>query len=301
MSPVVWDVVVVGAGYAGVAAANRLSGKARVLVIAPRTCFVHRVRLHEVVAGRRPRIQIPLRFALRPRVRSVVGSAIHVDPGCVTLADGRRIRTRQIIVATGSDARPDLKTHLVGRGKIGRQFPDRTRKELVDSLTRSGVILGEPSQDSALEIRATGFRYSGLAERSQLGTDARGRVVLDENLQAVPGIWGAGDSAVVPGRPYLRGGCAVAIPMGAHAADNALRALERRSPKPFDFAFSQQCISLGRHDGLIVRVDAYDRPTGSRLRGRPAAVTKSMVIAAALWTPIMVIPAYRWHSVHGSS
>lgn len=301
MSPVVWDVVVVGAGYAGVAAANRLSGKARVLVIAPGTCFVHRVRLHEVVAGRRPRIQIPLRFALRPRVRSVAGSAIHVDPGCVTLADGRRIRTRQIIVATGSDARPDLKTHLVGRGKIGRQFPDRTRKELVDSLTRSGVILGEPSQDSALEIRATGFRYSGLAERSQLGTDARGRVVLDENLQAVPGIWGAGDSAVVPGRPYLRGGCAVAIPMGAHAADNALRALERRSPKPFDFAFSQQCISLGRHDGLIVRVDAYDRPTGSRLRGRPAAVTKSMVIAAALWTPIMVIPAYRWHSVHGSS
>lgn len=301
MSPVVWDVVVVGAGYAGVAAANRLSGKARVLVIAPRTCFVHRVRLHEVVAGRRPRIQIPLRFALRPRVRSVVGSAIHVDPGCVTLADGRRIRTRQIIVATGSDARPDLKTHLVGRGKIGRQFPDRTRKELVDSLTRSGVILGEPSQDSALEIRATGFRYSGLAERSQLGTDARGRVVLDENLQAVPGIWGAGDSAVVPGRPYLRGGCAVAIPMGAHAADNALRALERRSPKPFDFAFSQQCISLGRHDGLIVRVDAYDRPTGSRLRGRPAAVTKSMVIAAALWTPIMVVPVYRWHSVHGSS
>ena len=89
--------------------------------------------------------------------------------------------------------------------------------------------------------------------------------------------------------------------MGAHAADNALRTLERRSPKPFDFAFSQQCISLGRHDGLIVRVDAYDRPTGSRLRGRPAAVTKSMVIAAALWTPIMVIPAYRWHSVHGSS
>lgn len=301
MSPVVWDVVVVGAGYAGVAAANRLSGKARVLVIAPRTCFVHRVRLHEVVAGRRPRIQIPLRFALRPRVRSVVGSAIHVDPGCVTLADGRRIRARQIIVATGSDARLDLKTHLVGRGKIGRQFSDRTRKELVDSLTRSGVILGEPSQDSALEIRATGFRYSGLAERSQLGTDARGRVVLDENLQAVPGIWGAGDSAVVPGRPYLRGGCAVAIPMGAHAADNALRALERRSPKPFDFAFSQQCISLGRHDGLIVRVDAYDRPTGSRLRGRPAAVTKSMVIAAALWTPIMVVPVYRWHSVHGSS
>lgn len=348
MSPVVWDVVVVGAGYAGVAAANRLSGKARVLVIAPGTCFVHRVRLHEVVAGRRPRIQIPLRFALRPRVRSVAGSAIHVDPGCVTLADGRRIRARQIIVATGSDAhrpggigslddaktarekvsllgsgervlvrgdgltgielaseladaRPDLKTHLVGRGKIGRQFPGRTRKELVDSLTRSGVILGEPSQDSALEIRATGFRYSELAERSQLGTDARGRVVLDENLQAVPGIWGAGDSAVVPGRPYLRGGCAVAIPMGAHAADNALRALERRSPKPFDFAFSQQCISLGRHDGLIVRVDAYDRPTGSRLRGRPAAVTKSMVIAAALWTPIMVVPVYRWHSVHGSS
>lgn len=150
----------------------------------------------------------------RIRARQIIvatGSDAHRPGGIGSLDDAKTAREKVSLLGSGervlvrgggltgielaselADARPDLKTHLVGRGKIGRQFPGRTRKELVDSLTRSGVILGEPSQDSALEIRATGFRYSGLAERSQLGTDARGRVVLDENLQAVPGIWGPG-------------------------------------------------------------------------------------------------------------
>ena len=47
-------VVVVGAGYAGTIAANRLAKKARearITVVDPRPGFVERVRLHEQIAG----------------------------------------------------------------------------------------------------------------------------------------------------------------------------------------------------------------------------------------------------------
>lgn len=47
------DVIVVGAGYAGVLAANRLAPHARVLVVDLHGRFVNRIRLHEVAAGTR--------------------------------------------------------------------------------------------------------------------------------------------------------------------------------------------------------------------------------------------------------
>lgn len=48
------DVVVIGGGYAGVMAANRLTQRADVAVtlVNPRASFVERVRLHQVAGGR---------------------------------------------------------------------------------------------------------------------------------------------------------------------------------------------------------------------------------------------------------
>jgi choline dehydrogenase-like flavoprotein len=48
------DVVVISGGYAGVMAANRLTRREDVTVtlINPRTSFVERLRLHQLVAGR---------------------------------------------------------------------------------------------------------------------------------------------------------------------------------------------------------------------------------------------------------
>ena len=46
-------VVVIGGGYAGVLAANRLQRRADVTLINPRPAFVERIRLHQRVTGNR--------------------------------------------------------------------------------------------------------------------------------------------------------------------------------------------------------------------------------------------------------
>ncbi|MFV0126244.1 NAD(P)/FAD-dependent oxidoreductase [Streptomyces sp. HMX112] len=57
-------IVVIGAGYAGLAAATRASRRHRVTLIAPEARFLHRIRQHETAAGRpedRPAIEHLLR------------------------------------------------------------------------------------------------------------------------------------------------------------------------------------------------------------------------------------------------
>ncbi|MBB1259049.1 FAD-dependent oxidoreductase [Streptomyces sp. OF8] len=84
-------VVVVGGGYAGVIAANRLTQRDDVAVtlINPRPTFVHRIRLHQVVGGTHDAL-VDFRKVLSDRVRLLVGAVDRIDPAAreVTLAGG---------------------------------------------------------------------------------------------------------------------------------------------------------------------------------------------------------------------
>lgn len=79
-------VVIIGAGYAGVMAANRLAGSPRlsgslsVTVINPSSDFVERIRLHEVAAGSRESARVPMRSLLHERAEIVEGTASRIDP-----------------------------------------------------------------------------------------------------------------------------------------------------------------------------------------------------------------------------
>jgi NADH dehydrogenase len=86
-------VVVVGGGYAGVLAANRvagrLGGRARVVLVTDRDELVHRVRLHEMAAGGDVR-RYPLARMVARRVERVQARVVRVDAAarrCV-LEDG---------------------------------------------------------------------------------------------------------------------------------------------------------------------------------------------------------------------
>ncbi len=79
-------VVIIGAGYAGVMAANRIAGDQRmqgsvsVTVLNPVADFVEKIRLHEVAAGSRESAFVPMRSLLHERVVLVEGTASRVDP-----------------------------------------------------------------------------------------------------------------------------------------------------------------------------------------------------------------------------
>ena len=75
------SVVVVGGGYAGVMAANRLTQRDDVAVtlVNPRPKFVHRIRLHQLVAGTDDAV-VDYRDILADRVRLVVDTAIESTP-----------------------------------------------------------------------------------------------------------------------------------------------------------------------------------------------------------------------------
>ncbi|MBO0609212.1 NAD(P)/FAD-dependent oxidoreductase [Myceligenerans salitolerans] len=101
------EVVVIGAGYAGVLAANRLTRRDDVAVtlINPRAEFVERIRLHQLVAGNHDAV-VDLADVLAPRVRLVVDAVDRIDVAgrALDLASGGRIGYDRLVYAVGSRA-----------------------------------------------------------------------------------------------------------------------------------------------------------------------------------------------------
>lgn len=99
-------VMIVGGGYAGLMAANRASARGhRVTLVSDRDVFVHRIHLHEVLAGSRApeSVTLPLGQALS-RAELRVARATHVGEGSVTLDDGATLSADHVVLATGSGA-----------------------------------------------------------------------------------------------------------------------------------------------------------------------------------------------------
>jgi NADH:ubiquinone reductase (H+-translocating) len=106
------EVVVIGGGYAGVMAANRLTQRDDVAVtlINPRPRFVHRIRLHQLVAGSDDAV-VDYGEILAGGVRLVADTATGIDVAerSVTLASGGTVAYDYLIYAVGSaSAKPEV-------------------------------------------------------------------------------------------------------------------------------------------------------------------------------------------------
>ncbi|MFI6061735.1 NAD(P)/FAD-dependent oxidoreductase [Streptomyces sp. NPDC051286] len=99
------DVVVIGGGYAGVMAANRLTQRDDVTVtlINPRPAFVERIRLHQLVGGSDDAV-VDYREVLAEGVGLVVDTVSRIDAAerSVTLASGGTVGYDYLVYAAGS-------------------------------------------------------------------------------------------------------------------------------------------------------------------------------------------------------
>ncbi|RDI59743.1 NAD(P)/FAD-dependent oxidoreductase [Nocardia pseudobrasiliensis] len=348
-------IVVLGAGYAGLAAARR-SAKApgaRVTVVDARAEFVERVRLHQAAAGQSVAHRNLRKILERRGIRFVQGMAVGIDTAGrqLALADGgtveydtliyalgsradlesvagvrdyalsvataddveamRPLRGRVLVVGGGAtgietaaelaESRPDLSVALVSSEEPGAWLSDRARGHIRATLERLGVsvragvkvveVLADGVRTADGEtlpaesvLWTTGFAVPDLAARAGLAVDARGRLLVDEQLRTSdPAVYAAGDCAVVigPDGRELRMACATAIPVASRAAAVVTARLRATEPPAPRFRYYLQCISLGRRDAVIQFLRADDTPTPRALTGRPAAWVKEAIVRGA--------------------
>ncbi|WP_144118591.1 NAD(P)/FAD-dependent oxidoreductase [Catellatospora sichuanensis] len=167
-------VIVVGGGYAGVVAANRLTQRDDVAVtlINPRPAFVERIRLHQLVTGSDDAL-VDYRRILAARVELVVDTATRIDAAGrrVTLASGGTLDYDYLIYAVGSgSADPSVP------GAAEHAYPIATLEEaqrlrpVVDAAPTSAALTVVGGGSTGIETA------SELAEQGRKVTLVCGRV-----------------------------------------------------------------------------------------------------------------------------
>lgn len=259
-------------------------------------------------------------YALGSRmdVASVPGAAEHAYT-VATDEESRKLRARLgaggVITVVGegltgveaatelAEQHPSLKVRLVAGGTLGAALSEKGRRHLhrvfdrlgielreqalVAEVRADGVVLADGSHiPSDVVVWTTGFTVPALAADAGLAVDEHGRLIVDETARSVshPDVYGVGDAAAMhmSGGQELRMACATAMPVAQQAA-RAIRArMAGRPVKPFRFRYVNQCISLGRRDGLIQFVNRHDQPVEAVLTGRLAALYKETVVRTAV-------------------
>jgi NADH dehydrogenase len=202
-----------------------------------------------------------------------------------------------------AEAHPRLTLRLVSRGQLGADLSDGGRRALLAQLKGIGVQVMEgervdrsdgqyitlsdgTSLASGCTVWTAGFTAPGLARASGLATDAEGRLLVDSTLACpeFPEIFGAGDAVHAPDKvaSHLRMSCAMAMPMGAHAADNVIARIRQRSPRELSAGFMLRCISLGRRSGLVQPVRSDDAPRRLAVSRRAGALVKEQICRMTL-------------------
>ncbi|MFD9634421.1 NAD(P)/FAD-dependent oxidoreductase [Streptomyces violascens] len=267
--------------------------------------------------------------------QGVPGAAEHAHqiasrPGALRLRErlARLVGGESVVVVGGgltgieaateiAEARPDLDVALAARGGLGDWLSPKGRRHLRDVFGRLGITAYENVDVTGVEdgqvaiadgtfipaavtLWTTGFAVHPIARATTLEVTGTGRIVVDATMRSVshPDVYAIGDAAMAmgPGDKPLRMSCASGTPMAWQAADAiAARLTGGRLPN-VPLRYFNQCISLGRKEGLIQYVTADDRAVRAVLTGRFAALYKELVCKGAAWgvaNPLLGMPARR--------
>lgn len=216
-----------------------------------------------------------------------------------------------------AESRPDLDVALTARGELADWLSPKGRRHVRKVVGGLGITVHEHSPvagvtpdrvttadgaslPAAVTVWATGFAVHPIAQATTLEVSDTGRILVDGTMRSVshPDVYAIGDAALAmgPGDKPLRMSCASGVPAAWQAADAlAARLTGTKVPKT-SLRYYNQCISLGRRDGLIQYVTADDRAVRAALTGRLAALYKEWVCKGAAWGvahPTLGVPARR--------
>ncbi|MFW3473551.1 NAD(P)/FAD-dependent oxidoreductase [Streptomyces microflavus] len=215
-----------------------------------------------------------------------------------------------------AEARPDLDVALAARGGLGDWLSPKGARHLRKVVDRFGITVHEHTAVTAVEadrvttadstipaavtVWTTGFAVHPIAQATALKTDTTGRIEVDGTMRSLshPDVYAIGDAARVmgPGDKPLRMSCASGVPTAWQAADSIASRLTGTKPTTVPLRYFNQCISLGRREGLIQYVTADDRARPAALTGRTAALYKELVCKGAAWgvtNPTLGLPTRR--------
>ncbi|ORT55284.1 FAD-dependent oxidoreductase [Streptomyces sp. CB03238] len=203
-----------------------------------------------------------------------------------------------------AEARPDLAVALLTRGGLGDWLSGKGRGHLRKVFGTLGITVHEHAAvtgvaadrvttadgtavPAAVTVWTTGFAVHPIARATALEVTGTGLIVVDGTMRSVshPDVYAVGDAAMVmgPGDKPLRMSCASGGPTAWQAADAIAARLTGGKLPNVPVRYFNQCISLGRKEGLIQYVTADDRAVDAALTGRLAAVYKEMVCKGAAW------------------
>ncbi|MER5178766.1 FAD-dependent oxidoreductase [Streptomyces sp. NPDC002896] len=203
-----------------------------------------------------------------------------------------------------AEARPDLDVALAARGGLGDWLSPKGRRHLREVFGKLGITVHEhaavtgveadriatadgTSIPAAVTVWTAGFAVHPIAKATTLEVNDTGQIVVDGTMSSVshPDVYAIGDAAMVmgPGDKPLRMSCASGVPTAWQAADAIAARLTGGKLPNAPLRYFQQCISLGRREGLIQFVTADDRAVRAALTGRLAAVYKELICKSAAW------------------
>jgi NADH dehydrogenase FAD-containing subunit len=216
-----------------------------------------------------------------------------------------------------AEARPDLDVALAAHGGLGDWLSPKGRRHLRKVFNQFGITVHEHatvtgveadhvatadggSVPAAVTVWTTGFAVHPIAKATTLEVTDTGQIMVDETMRSVshPDVYAIGDAAMAMGagdKP-LRMSCASGTPMAWQAADAIAARLTSGKLPNAPLRYFNQCISLGRKEGLIQYVTADDRAVQAALTGRLAAVYKELVCKGAAWgvaNPMLGMPTRR--------
>jgi NADH dehydrogenase FAD-containing subunit len=220
-----------------------------------------------------------------------------------------------------AESHPHLAVSLAVRGGLGDWLSEKGRTHVRKVLDGLGVTVHERAAVTAVEadhvttadgrtvpaavtVWTTGFAVHPIAGASALKTGDTGQILVDATMRSVshPDVYAVGDAALAEGaggKP-LRMSCASGVPTAWQAADSIAARLTGGKLPNTALRYFNQCISLGRKEGLIQYVTADDRSKDAALTGRIAAVYKELVCKGAAWgvaNPTFGLPTRRRRTV----